>query len=103
MRTSFIVACALLLLGCNTSQQHSALISAGQAQIVAAQLANDKASTVYHCQPFGSGQPAHFDQGRWVWVDRRGHGSGDIEARVEVAANGSTNSVDLKLLDSRGF
>jgi hypothetical protein len=102
MRTSLIVAFALPLLGCNTSQRDGALMSAGRAQILAVQLANEKASAIYHCRPFGSGQPAHFTQGRWVWVDQKGHGSGDIEARVELAANGSTNSVDLKLLDSKG-
>ena len=69
--------------------------------MIALRLANDKASTVYHSQPFSSGQPAHFVNGRWVWVGRQGYGRGDIEATVELAANGSTNSVDLKLLDNQ--
>src|ERR1017187_4143885 len=102
MRTSLIVAFALPLLGCSTSQRDGALMSAGRAQILAVQLANEKASTVYHCRPFGSGHAAHFTQGRWVWADQRGHGSGDIEAKVEVAEDGSPKSVDLKLLDSKG-
>jgi hypothetical protein len=101
MKTSCIVAFTLFLVGCETSTRPSALLTAEQAQRISVQLANDKASTLYHCQPFGSGQPAHFAQGRWVWADRQGYGNGDIEAAVELAANGSTNDVDLKLLDSR--
>ena len=101
MRTLRIVVFALLLVGCNRSTPPSVLLTAQQAQIIAVQLANGKASTVYHCQPFGDGEVPHFEQGRWVWVDHHGYGQGDLEATVELAADGSTNSVDLKLLDNR--
>jgi hypothetical protein len=70
-------------------------------------LANDKASTLYQHQPFVAGQSAQFVAGHWLWVARQGFGRGDIQATVELAADGSTNNVDLQLFDSqntfRGF
>jgi hypothetical protein len=101
MRASFIVGFALLLVGCNTSTRQGASLTAEQAKTVAMRLANDKASTLYHCQPFRDGQPAQFVAGHWLWVARQGFGHGDIEATVELAANGSTNNVDLQLFDSQ--
>jgi hypothetical protein len=83
--------------------EKSASLTAEQAKTVAMRLANDKAFRLYHCQPFRDGQPARFVAGQWVWVDQRGFGQGDIQATVELAADGSTNSVDLKLLDSRNL
>ena len=83
--------------------EKSASLTAEQAKTVAMRLANDKAFTLYHCQPFRDGQPARFVAGQWVWVDLQGFGHGDIQATVELAADGSTNSVDLKLLDSRNL
>jgi hypothetical protein len=65
---------------------------------VALQLANAKADALYHCQPFHDGQPVRLMQGCWVWSDNHGLGQGDIEARVELAADGSTNSVNVKFL-----
>jgi len=76
-------------------------LTAERAKTVAMRLANDKAFTLYHCQPFRDGQPARFVAGQWVWIDLQGFGHGDIQATVQLAANGSTNSVDLKLLDSQ--
>jgi hypothetical protein len=64
-------------------------------------LANDEVATLYHSQPFQDGQPARFMGGHWVWTDNRGFGHGDIQVTVELAANGSTNHVDLQLLDSQ--
>lgn len=98
-RTSFVIGFALLLVGCARSPQN-AVLTAEQAQTLAMRLANDKALTAYHCQPFRDGQPARFMEGHWVWTDSRGVGTGDVEARVELAPDGSSNSVDLKLLDS---
>jgi len=83
--------------------EKSASLTAEQAKTVAMRLANDKVSTLYHCQPFRDGQAARFVAGQWVWVDLQGFGHGDIQATVELAADGSTNSVDLKLLDSRSL
>jgi hypothetical protein len=100
MKTSCIIILTLLLVGCASTRQKASL-TAEQAKMVAIQLANDRASTLYHSQPFRGSQPARFEAGHWVWVGRQGYGHGDIEALVELAADGSTNSVYLKLLDSR--
>ena len=81
--------------------EKSASLTAEQAKTVAMRLANDKAFTIYHCQPFRDGQPARFVAGQWVWVGLQGFGHGDLQATVQLAADGSTNSVDLRLLDSQ--
>jgi hypothetical protein len=81
--------------------EKSASLTAEQAKTVAMRLANDKALTLYHCQPFRDGQPARFVAGQWVWVDLQGLGHGDIQDTLQLAADGSTNSVDLKFLDSQ--
>ena len=99
MKISAVIICAFLLVGCASSPQ-SASLTAEQAKTLAMRLANDKAATVYHCQPFRDGQPAHFVAGHWVWTDLQGFGRGDIQATVELAADGSTHTVDLKLLDN---
>jgi beta-lactamase regulating signal transducer with metallopeptidase domain len=82
-------------------------LTAEEARRIAVQLANAKVFTVYRCEPFGSGRPARFEQGRWVWIGLQGYGAGDIQATVEVAANGSTNAVNLEFLYnivlSKGF
>jgi len=94
MKPSLIVGLGLFLVGC-TSTQPGASLTADQAKTLAMRLANDKASAIYHRQPFHDGQPATFASGHWVWTAR---GSGDVEAKVELAADGSTNSVALYLL-----
>ena len=100
MKTSCIIIFTLLLVGCASTRQ-SASLTAAQAKSVAMRLANDKASILYHCQPFRDGQPARFVAGHWVWMGRQGYGHDDFQATVEIAANGSTNSVDVQLLDSK--
>jgi hypothetical protein len=77
----------------------SASLTAEQAKTLAMRLANDKADTLFHQRPFQGGQPAHFEAGRWVWTDSRGAGLEDFQATVELAADGSTNKVDIRLLD----
>jgi len=99
MRTVHMFILALWLIGCASSHRGPAL-TAEQATTLARQLANDKASTLYRCQPFQDGQPARFKAGHWVWTDRRGVGQTDMQVTVELAADGSTNSVDLKVFDS---
>jgi len=98
MRTSFPLLVALLFAGC-TSSQKNAPLTAVQAQTLAMGLANDKADTLFHRRPFQDGQPAQLDSGRWLWTDSRGAGLLYFRARVELAADGSTNSVDVELLD----
>jgi hypothetical protein len=99
MKTSLIFVLAFILVGCESSRQSTSL-TAEQAKTLAMRLANDQASRLYHSQPFVAGQPAQFEAGHWLWVARQGFGHGDIQATVELAADGSTNSVDLQLFDS---
>ena len=100
MKTSLLIILAFIFVGCETSQQ-SASLTTEQATTIAIRLANDKASTLYQHQPFVAGQPAQFVAGHWLWVARQGFGRSDIQATVELAADGSTNSVSLQLFDSQ--
>jgi hypothetical protein len=100
MKTSLLVVLAFVLIGCESSRQRASL-TAEQAKTLAMRLANDKADTLYHRQPFHQSQPPRFEAGHWIWTERRGVGLEDIEATVELAADGSTNSVDIKLMDSK--
>jgi hypothetical protein len=94
MKTSGIIFIALLLVGCISTCQ-TASLTADQAKAVAIRLANEKAAATYHRQPFHDGQPPSFVAGHWIW---RQLVTGDIEATVELAADGSTNSVALDQL-----
>lgn len=100
MKTSLLVIFTALLIGCQSSRP-GAPLSAGQAGKLAVQLANESAFTLYHCQPFVTGQPAQLTGGHWRWSERQGFGHGDIHATVELAANGSTNKVSLQLLTNQ--
>jgi hypothetical protein len=100
MKTSLILVLAFILVGCESSRQSSSLTT-DQATTTAIRLANDKASALYQHQPFVAGQPAQFVAGHWLWVARQGFGRSDIQATVELAADGSTNSVSLQLFDSQ--
>jgi hypothetical protein len=62
---------------------------------MAIRLANDQADVTYHRQPFHDGQPPRFAAGRWTW---RQLAPGDLEAVVELAADGSSNRVTLTQL-----
>jgi hypothetical protein len=79
----------------------SSTLTAAQALALAEQLANEKAQTLYNCQPFRNGPPAKLVQGYWVWHDQRGQGAGDVEATVKFAADGTNPDVNVILLDSR--
>lgn len=100
MKTSSIILFTLFLVGCARTHQ-SASLTAEQAKVITLRLANEKAFTLYHSQPFRDGQSAQFVAGRWLWVERQGFGHGDIQATVELAADGSTNNVELQLFDSQ--
>ena len=100
MKTLCIIFFSVLIVGCASTQQ-SASLTAEQAKAVAMRLANDKASTLYHCRPFRDDQPARFVADRWEWQERQGYGLGDLEARVSFAANGSAPTVEVLLLDGR--
>jgi hypothetical protein len=71
--------------------------------MIARELANNKAQALYGSRPFLDGTSARFVQGRWIWSDRRGFGVGDMEATVILATDGSAQSVEVMLLDSRGL
>ena len=94
-----IILFALLVAGC-TSTHQTVSLTADQAKAAAIRLANEKAAVTYHSQPFHDGQPAVFVAGHWAW---RQLSPGDLEARVELAADGSTNSVVLNQLTERLF
>jgi hypothetical protein len=97
---------ALMLVGC-ISTHPKATITAEQAGTIAMQLANDKAFSLYHCRPFQAGQPARFVAGHWIWFAWEGFGHTDIEAQVELAANGTANkvgcNVTVNILDNREY
>jgi hypothetical protein len=94
------IVIGILLAGCSTSTPRTPSLTADRASLVAQRLANEKAQSLYQCQPFADGSPARFVGGRWVWHDRRAYGLYDLEATVELAADGSARSVDVILLDA---
>ena len=98
MKTPLIVISALFLAGCASSRNNPPL-TAEQAGALSLQLANDRAESVYHRRPFANQQSAQFEDGRWTWTSSQGVGTLDYQARVELAANGATNSVHIKLTD----
>lgn len=102
MKISPILVLAFILVGCESSRRGVSLTTE-QATTTAMRLANDKASTLYQHQPFVAGQSAQFVAGHWLWVARQGFGHSDIQARVELAMDGSTNNVDLQLFDSQNL
>jgi hypothetical protein len=99
MKISALIIFALLLVGCKSPQSKPALTS-NQATALAVRLANDKANTVFHHRPFQDGQPAELVMGKWVWTDDSGVALLDYQACVKLSADGSTNSVDVQLLDN---
>lgn len=100
MKIVSIIVVTLLLVGC-TSARPSASLTAGQANAIAMRLANDQAFTLYHCRPFHDGHPAQFVAGHWLWVEREGFGHSDIQATVELAADGLSHQVQVQVLDSQ--
>jgi len=103
MRARHFLPLALVLAGCSSTGSHrSTTLTADQARTLARQLANEQARSLYGSEPFWNGAPARFVQGRWVWNDGRGYGLGDIRATVSFAADGTSRSVDVMLLDGTG-
>jgi hypothetical protein len=98
MKTPLIAISALLLAGCESSRTNTRL-TAEQARALSVQLANDKAEAVFHRRPFENKQQPQFENGRWIWTASQGVGTLDYQATVELAANGSTNNVDVRLTD----
>ena len=102
-KSQICIALALVLAGCRSAGPHRAsTLTADEARALARQLANEQARSAYGWQPFWNGAPAQFVHGRWVWNDRRAYGIGDVEATVSFAADGTSRSVDVLLLDGTG-
>ena len=101
MRTLPLVVLVVFLAGCSTSMRQWPNLSADQANALALKLANEKALAIYNCQIFQDTRTARFVQGHWEWSQRQGFGHCDLEATVKLAPDGSTNAVDVKLLDSQ--
>ena len=111
MKTRYAWGVALLCAGCQPSHQGSSLapeptrqnssLTPEQAMATAVQLANAKSDALYQKRPFEPGKLPQFTCGHWIWTDMGGVGQLDLEAKVELAIDGSTNSVDLHLLDSK--
>lgn len=103
MKSLEVIALGFLLVGCSTTTPHTGSLTGDKAAAIARKLANEKAHALYDCKPFGDARPARFVHGYWIWNERRARGAVDIEATVELAADGSTRSVDVILLDSRNI
>jgi uncharacterized protein YcfL len=107
MKISWAIILALLFVGCSSTRQSptstSTSLTSLQATTLAMKLANDKASAAYNCHPFKKQEPILFLQGHWLWIGREGLGHGDIQATVDLAADGSTNNVVLQLLSNQYF
>jgi len=101
MRALHPVGLVFFLAGCSTGMRQVTTLTADQADARALKLANDKALTIYNCQIFQDARTARFAQGHWEWSQRQGFGHCDLEATVKLAPDGSTNAVDVKLLDNQ--
>jgi hypothetical protein len=101
MRTLHLVGFMFFLAGCSTSKRQEPTLSANQADALALKLANDKALIIYNWQIFQAARTARFAQGHWKWIQRQGFGHCDLEATVKLAPDGSTNAVDVNLLDNQ--
>ena len=97
MKSALVTAFVFFFAGCASTGQVSSL-NAKQATAIAVWFANNKALSIYHCQPFRGIQPATFADGRWIWIEQRGYGTSDIDATVVLAPSGSPLKVDLQVL-----
>lgn len=81
------------------SAQPASSLTSAQATAIAIRLANEKSDALFHHRPFQDGRPAQFLMGKWLWTDGCGVALLDYHASVTLAADGSTNSVDIQVLD----
>jgi len=78
----------------------SPLMTSNEAGSLAEHLANEKAQALYNCQPFRNSPPARFVRDHWTWHRLKAQGLGDIEATVELAADGAEPKVTVVRLVS---
>jgi hypothetical protein len=100
MKMRYLIPLTLALLGCSSTIPRTTTLTAEQAGTLARQLANAKAQALFNSQPFRGGPPAQLVRGHWIWHDLRGQGSGDIEASVEFAVDGTNPDVSVTRLDN---
>ena len=104
MKIRHLIPLVLVLVGCsNPTAQRLTSLTPEQARVIARELANKKAHALYGSQPFSDGASARIIQGGWIWNDKKGCGLGDMEATVILTLDGSAQSVNVMLLDSRGL
>jgi hypothetical protein len=78
----------------------AATLTAEKAGLLAQQLANERAQTLYNCQPFYKAQPARFADGHWSWHQLQAQAKGDMEAKVEFKEDGAEPNVSVMRLES---
>ena len=102
MKTACLLILTILLAGC-AGTKPTASLTPEQVKAIALRLANEKAFATYHCEPFRDGKPARFTNGHWIWVEQEGIGLSDVQATVELAADGSARKVEVDLLNSQNL
>jgi hypothetical protein len=95
-----LTACEKPATSRSSDAQHVLPMEAPEAAQMARTLANQQALALYRCEPFVNGPSAVWTNEHWLWRARQGLGDGDMEAVVSLAADGSTQSVQVLLLHS---
>ena len=102
MKTLFLIPLIVMLLGCRTDgSRANGPMDVENATRLAQRLANQKAQTLYHCQPFKAAPLARLVHGHWEWCAWKAQGQLDLQASVSFARDGSAPSVEILLLDNR--
>ena len=100
MKTKYLIPLVAFMVGCRSTATRTATLTSDKAGSLAQQLANEKAQTLYQCQPFQKAQPAQLIEGHWVWRQIQGQGRGDLEAKVEFKSDGTDPKVTLTRLEN---
>src|SRR5215471_21551508 len=100
MKIKYLIPLVAFMVGCSSTAPRTANLTSDKAGSLAQQLANEKAQSLYHCQPFQKAEPAQLIEGHWLWHQIRGQGRGDLEAKVEFRADGADPKVILTRLES---
>jgi hypothetical protein len=85
-----------------TNSNKPTILTQDQAETLALRLANDRAMELYKWNQmflYENSPQANQVAGHWVWTDWRGSGHGVFNATVELAFDGSTNSVKITYKD----